>query len=201
MVVVVKRVDFFSFFCGQNFLIVQSEKVLMIFIHFFCVSSRLSFKRRGTLATKLTFNFQLLFHHFVHEIVMSFLLNFFFTTVFCTVWKFELLRVFFTKFHFSLFNCPYTSSKSLQICPKFQFFNFSLFHTRNPIRERYQSPNFHTILRGKIFSIKHPAQRLPNVFANGKENWEKMSLLYSIHVHTDEKGKIFTNISAFSHRG
>jgi hypothetical protein len=50
-------------------------------------------------------------------------------------------------------------------------FKISLFHhfTREIRSERDQSPNFHTILRGKIFSIKHPAQRLPTVFATGRE--------------------------------
>lgn len=35
---------------------------------------------------------------------------------------------------------------------------FSVFHL---IQERYQSPNFHTILPGKFFIIEHPAQSLP----------------------------------------
>lgn len=152
MVVVVKRVEFFfCLFCGQNFLIVQSEKVLMILIYFCCVSSQLSFKRCGTLATKLTFNFQLLFHHFVHEIVMSFLLNFFFTTVFCTVENSnfsEFYSIIFTSHCLIVFTLH---QSHFMLVLKFQFFNFfTISHTKSNPREISVSEFSHNTAR-KIF--------------------------------------------------
>lgn len=144
MVVVVKRV-YFSLFAVKSLLKTAQMWETFNDFHSSCVKSLDVFMPFDTLAAKLTFNFQLLFHHFVYEIVMSF---------FCCVFFQVLLENSnFSRSFFTLhsLNCLFTAQNSLKDClkvSKFHFFTNS--HTESDPREISVSEFSHNTAR-KIF--------------------------------------------------
>lgn len=160
-----KRVDF-SVFCGQNFFNSTKRKAFNDFHSFRDVCrvvvdacywhfGNKTYIQLSTIVSSLRL---LNRNEFVS-------LSFFYLLV---LLKIRTLSRSFLSFHFHFqFNCHWTLS--LKVWLNLKSFNFSPFHTRITIRERYQSPNFHTILRGKFFSIKHPAQRLPIMEGNERK--------------------------------
>lgn len=105
MVVVVKG-WIFPFFAVRTFLIAQSEKAFNDF-HSYCDVCRVvTFFACyfGTFGKHKTydFNFQLLFQHFIYEIVIEFISLSLFFHLFCLCFFGELLRKFTTFLNFSL---------------------------------------------------------------------------------------------------